>query len=191
MGKRLGHRSYNSMVSGSSPTVVTQCWPKYMNAFRNLHKLNSLFIKACIASTDVYKNKYVKYSLPQVMYDYIKIISNSIYWPWAAIFDDFTNFWPFCGPKWRSKGLGRGKNLSKFHEKSLEMYEPLIESNKIIFNANHLPLAVIFNGKYWYLANFGLEMKAQRSREGSKFIGLYRKVLRNVRTTNKIDQNRF
>ena len=71
------------------------------------------------------------------------------------------------------------------------MYELFIESNKIIFNANRLPLAVIFNGKYWYLVNFGPEMKAQRSREETKFIGIYRKVLRNVRTTNKIDQNRF
>ena len=93
----------------------------------------------------------------------IKIVFNPNHWPWAAIMDDFTDFGPFCGPKGRSKGLGRGLNLSEFPEKSLGMYEPLIESNKFIFifNANHLPLVVIFNGKYWYLANFGPEIKAQ------------------------------
>ena len=71
------------------------------------------------------------------------------------------------------------------------MYEPLIESNKIIFNANHLPLAVIFNGKYWYLANFGPEMKAQRSKERAKFIGIHLKVVNNVWTTYRIDENYF
>ena len=121
----------------------------------------------------------------------IKIVFKPNHGPWAAIIDDFTDFWPFCGPKWRSKGLRRGLNLSEFIEKLLGMYEPLIESIKIVFNANHWPLPVIFYGKYWYLANFGPKMKVQRSTEGDKFIVIHRKVLINVRTTNKIDKNSF
>ena len=71
------------------------------------------------------------------------------------------------------------------------MSEPLIKSIKIVFNPNHWPWAANLDGKYWFLATFGPEMKAQRSKERAKFIGIHLKVVNNVWTTYRIDQNYF
>ena len=49
------------------------------------------------------------------------------------------------GPKWRSRGPGRGLNLFEFVEKSLGISEPIIESIKIVFNPNHWPWAAIMD----------------------------------------------
>ena len=49
------------------------------------------------------------------------------------------------------------------------------------------------NSDFWVLLRtFGPEMKVSRgSSEGIKFVGIHTKVLRDVRTNNRIDQNRF
>ena len=67
------------------------------------------------------------------------------------------------------------------------MYEPLIESIKITLNTNNWPLAVSIDWKYWYLVIFGPEMKVQMSRDGAKLIGMHRKAIKDVWTTNNID----
>jgi len=80
------------------------------------------------------------------------------------------------------------------------MSEPLIKSIKIVFNPNHWPWAANFDGKIGgsrsmkideFLASFGPEMKVQRSKERAKFIGIHLKVVNNVWTTYRIDQNYF
>ena len=121
----------------------------------------------------------------------IKFIFNPNYWPWAAIFDQNTDFRPFLGPEWRSRGPVSVLNVLESIEKSIGMYNPPIKSIKTILNPNHWPWAAIFNQKYWFSAIFGPERKVHRSIEGPKCIGLHRKIIRDVRTTNKIDQNRF